>query len=383
MLGAIASAAEALTRALARLDWRLAAVAGTLVGALSTLAAITFAVAPVSIGLWLAFFAVLALIGFRSGPVLEERVGLETVPGAGAVTVAEGRGEVVFDMVELPGGQFQMGAAADEHDDELRAAYESVIAKADQVDEILRRELPQHTVRVSGFRIMATPVTVGLYAKAVDSGSVEAEKGANQLPAVEISWLDAVEFCNRLSARMDFRPCYRKRFGRWRCDWRADGYRLPTEAEWEYACRAGSTSRFCCGDAARCVGSYGWHRGNSNGRTQPVATRRPNPWGIYDMHGNVWEWCWDVYGPYSAKEVRNSRGPKSSGPGWQARNAGGRVVRGGSFFSPPERLRSASRFFFDPPVLLRSANRFGGDPEVVVGFLGFRCVRVPPQHSIR
>ncbi len=273
-------------------------------------------------------------------------------------------------MVELPGGEFRMGAAAGEHDDELRAAYEADGVEADRIDEIFERELPQHTVKVSAFRIMATPVTADLYAKLVDSGSIDAQKGTDQLPAVEISWLDAVEFCNRLSARMGFRPCYRKRFGRWRCDWRADGYRLPTEAEWEYACRAGSTTRFCCGDAARCVGSYGWHRGNSDGHAQPVAIRRPNPWGIYDMHGNFLEWCWDVWGPYSAKEVRNPRGPKALAKGWLARfRAGRRVVRGGSFFDPPEDLRSAFRFFDDPVF------RFV--------FLGFRCVRVPPQHLTR
>jgi len=359
-LDAIASAADALTRALARLDWRLAAVIGALVGVLSTLAAITFAVSPISIALWLGFFAVLTLIGFRSGPVLEERGGLESASSAGAVTVSEGLDEVIFDMVELPGGEFQMGAAADEHDDELRAAYEGAGVEADQIDEYLRRELPQHTVAVSGFRIMATPVTGGLYAKVVDSGPVQAEKDTDQQPAVNVSWIDAIEFCNRLSARMRLRPCYRKHFGRWRCNWRADGYRLPTEAEWEYACRAGTTTRFCCGDDARCVDSYGWHDGNSDGRARPVGTRRPNPWGIYDMHGNVWEWCWDVYGAYPAKEVRNPRGPK---------RAGRRVARGGSFSNPPVRLRSADRVDFDP---------------VDEGFFqGFRCVRVPPQHSTR
>jgi len=132
---------------------------------------------------------------------------------------------------------------------------------------------------------------------------------------------------------------------------------LPTEAEWEYACRGGTTTRYSFGDNLADLNGHAWYDRNTN-TVQPVATQCANPWGLYDLHGNVWEWCWDGYEAYSPKPVQNPRGPEKAA-------SGRRVLRSGSFVFPPEVLRSAFRFDDDPERRFR--NR------------GFRCVRVPPQ----
>jgi formylglycine-generating enzyme required for sulfatase activity len=219
----------------------------------------------------------------------------------------------------------------------------------DDDDMAQDNEKPQHPVTVSGFRMAVTPVTAELYHE-IMPGEAPAE-GREQTPAVNVSWFDAVAFCNRLSKREGYRRCYYRLFGRWFCYWRADGYRLPTEAEWEYACRAGTKTRYSFGDDPDGLDRYAWFRGQS---TQEVAQKLPNPWGLYDMLGNVWEWCWDWYGDYTSEEEADPTGPKSGSY---------RVLRGGSFGLPPERLRSAYR------VVVR--------PEDGDEFVGFRCVRVP------
>ncbi|MBO2445474.1 SUMF1/EgtB/PvdO family nonheme iron enzyme [Actinomadura barringtoniae] len=124
----------------------------------------------------------------------------------------------------------------------------------------------------------------------------------NQLPLTEVSWLDAILYCNDLSKTEGLRPSYSGGEDPDGldvvCDWDADGYRLPTEAEWEYACRAGTTgTRY--GD----LPDIAWYRANSDDHVHEVGGKAPNAWGLYDTIGNVWEWCWDlydpkVYGPY-------------------------------------------------------------------------------------
>jgi len=140
-------------------------------------------------------------------------------------------------------------------------------------------------------------------------------KGATN-PVESVSSFDGEEFCKKLSEKT----------GR--------TVRLPTEAEWEYACRAGTQTHFSFGDAETDLGDYGWYRENSNNTTHPVGQKKPNPWGLYDMHGNVWEWCWDWYGNYPAEPVTDPQGPASSPS---------RVLRSGAYDYPADRCGSHDR----------------------------------------
>jgi formylglycine-generating enzyme required for sulfatase activity len=111
-------------------------------------------------------------------------------------------------------------------------------------------------------------------------------------------------------------------------------YRLPTEAEWEYACRAGTTTKYSFGDSESELGEYAWYRANSGNTTHPVGGRKPNAWGLYDMHGNVKEWCQDWYEDYPSGPVTDPTGAASGSR---------RVLRGGSFFVQSSYVRSATR----------------------------------------
>jgi len=240
-------------------------------------------------------------------------------------------------MVELASGTFLMGspeteAGRDEH------------------------EGPRHRVRVSAFAMAAVPVTQRLYAEVIGTNPSQFQ-GAER-PVEEVSWFDAVRFCNALSLRVGLVPCYRIDGDKVEWNRQADGYRLPTEAEWEYACRAGTETAFSFGDAASELGEYAWFWENSDGQTHEVGEKRPNAWGLYDLHGNVLEWCWDWYTAYKATSdtgaLDNPAGPATGNK---------RVLRGGSFNYGP--------------WYLRAAHRNSSWPEIVAGFrvFGFRCVR--------
>nr|WP_218034077.1 SUMF1/EgtB/PvdO family nonheme iron enzyme [Acrocarpospora corrugata] len=168
---------------------------------------------------------------------------------------------------------------------------------------------------IAAFRLAPHPVTRELY-RAVTGDAPESPAGP-RAPVTDVSWLDAIRFCNLLSRQRDLQPCYTVGEDV-ACDWTADGYRLPTEAEWEYACRAGHT-----GVRYGELDEIAWHRDNSGGEPHDVATRTPNAWGLHDMIGNVWEWCWDVYDPAVY-------GPY-------------RVFRGGGVHDLPRALRAACR----------------------------------------
>jgi formylglycine-generating enzyme required for sulfatase activity len=177
-------------------------------------------------------------------------------------------------------------------------------------------------------------------------------------PVEQVSWFDAIEFCNRLSDRQGLRRCYSGSGGGIVCDWEAGGYRLPTEAEWEFACRAGSPTAFSAGPCLDPFGpdavleSVGWYIENAKSLTHDVAEKERNAWGLHDAHGNVWEWCWDWYGSYTVPAQIDPLGSQ-----WGT----ARVVRGGSWFSPPKYCRSAFRSRYSP--------------ELRHNFLGFRVVR--------
>jgi formylglycine-generating enzyme required for sulfatase activity len=185
---------------------------------------------------------------------------------------------------------------------------------------VLRDEGSRTTwqVRVEAFRLAVHPVTRELY------GAVTGEPvtGGPRTPVTDVSWVDAVRFCNALSGTAGLAPCYTLGDDADAtdvvCDFTADGYRLPSEAEWEHACRAGTTGvRY--GD----LDEIAWHRGNSGDEVHDVATRAANPWRLHDMIGNVWEWCWDVYDPAVY-------GPY-------------RVFRGGGAFDEPRGCRASCR----------------------------------------
>ncbi len=153
-----------------------------------------------------------------------------------------------------------------------------------------RRTQRSWAVEVARCELAAHPVTQALYEQV--TGLRPAAADGERLPVESVSWWDAVGFCNALSEREGLKPAYRLPSGGDHVDWdaSADGYRLPTEAEWEHACRAGTT-----GPRYGPLDEIAWHRGNSDERIHEVGGKRPNAWGLHDTLGSVWEWCWDVY----------------------------------------------------------------------------------------
>lgn len=201
-----------------------------------------------------------------------------------------------------------------------------------------RRTRRSWSCDVAGFAIGAHPVTAGLYASSPDGPAVP--PGGALLPATDVAWWDAVRFCNTLSQREGLRPAYTlgdDDSAAWARD--ADGYRLPTEAEWEYACRAGTD-----GPRYGALDDIAWYRTTSDGRVHEVGTKAPNPWGLHDVIGNVWEWCWDLYDP----EVYGTY----------------RVLRGGGWF--------------DEHWSCRASVRRRSHPTLRIDDVGFRLARSVP-----
>lgn len=204
---------------------------------------------------------------------------------------------VSFEMVRVEGGTFRMGATSE------------------QEDEADSDEKPVHSVTLSSYYIGKTEVTQALW-QAVMGSNPSNFKGSN-LPVECVSWNDCQEFIqklNRLTGR---------------------NFRLPTEAEWEFACRGGNNSRGYKYSGSNNLGSVAWYDDNSGGQTHPVATKAPNELGIYDMSGNVWEWCSDWYADYTSYSQTDPTGPHSGS---------GRVRRGGGWFSLARYCRSSIRF---------------------------------------
>ncbi|MFD0856559.1 formylglycine-generating enzyme family protein [Actinomadura adrarensis] len=153
-----------------------------------------------------------------------------------------------------------------------------------------RRTQRRWPVDVAPFHLCAFPVTQSWYAQVTGERPSAARGG--RLPVEGVSWWDAVRFCNTLSEREGLTPAYLLRPDAEVAEWNtaAEGYRLPTEAEWEHACRAGTT-----GPRYGQLDEIAWYRDNSAGRIHAVGGKQPNAWGLYDMLGNVWDWCWDLY----------------------------------------------------------------------------------------
>ena len=236
--------------------------------------------------------------------------------------------ELRADMVFISGGTFTKGSP---------------------IDEIGRSNLegPQHQVTVSSFYMGKHPVTQEEYLRIM--GTNPSHALGHNLPVTMVSWFDAIDYCNRRSLEEGLTPAYTRNGNDVIWDRSANGYRLPTEAEWEYACRAGSVTLFYSGTT---VDTVGWHSVNSGRQIQPVGQKEPNSWGLYDMHGNVLEWCWDWLDEYSREAKIDPQGPYSGSS---------RVYRGGSWLFEPSHLRSAFRF--------------GNHPNLRVSLVGFRVVR--------
>ena len=234
-------------------------------------------------------------------------------------------GESAPGLVYIPGGAFTIG------DVEGNRRFD---------------EQPAHEVMLGAFAMGRYPVTVAEYMRFVDSvgrhhpewwqpgGERHLETGSDDLyrrigasladglhPVVGVSWNDAAAYCEWLSEQTG-KP-----------------YQLPTEAQWEYACRAGSSAAYCFGGNAGQLDDYAWHHGNTEAHLLPVGEKRPNVWGLYDMHGLVWEWVGDWYGPYSADARLNPSGPESGST---------RVLRGGSWNDGAGNCRSSIRLRYAP-----------------------------------
>ncbi|NCS24498.1 MAG: SUMF1/EgtB/PvdO family nonheme iron enzyme [Microcystis aeruginosa BS13-02] len=231
---------------------------------------------------------------------------------------------VTLEMVSLSAGQFLMGSP-------------------DSDPDAQSSEQPQHQVQVNSFAIGKYPVTQAQY-QALMGTNPSRFKNNLQNPVEMVSWRDAQVFCQKLSQIT------------------GKIYRLPTEAEWEYACRAGTTTRFYFGDDANQLGDYAWYSGNSQGKTHPVGQKKPNAWGLYDMSGNVWEWCEDDW-------HSSYTGVPEDGSAW--------ILKNNNRCQSPKCLRGGSWFFY--PNYCRSANRLRNIPGYDNLNGGFRVACVSPE----
>ncbi|MDB6036403.1 MAG: hypothetical protein JWM99_244 [Verrucomicrobiales bacterium] len=240
-----------------------------------------------------------------------------------------------MEMVIVPAGAFTMGVSEGPID-----------AK------------PAHPVQVDAFLMDQSEMTQEIYEKLTAKNPSRQKNPKN--PVEQVNWGNAVKFCNLRSTQEGLTPCYNPET--WECNFDANGYRLPTEAEWEYACRAGSTNRFYFGERIDELKANAWFDGNSQSKPHPVAHFPPNAFGLYDMSGNVWEWCNDFYGTkyYRTSPKENPRGPAEGEK---------RVLRGGSWSSKADNctswVRNCDEAGFTDICLTMDSN-------------GFRCVKKAP-----
>ena len=207
-------------------------------------------------------------------------------------------GNIKLEMVKIPAGSFTMGS--DENDDEK----------------------PKHQVKLKEFYLGKYPVTQEQY-QAIMGNNPSHFQDNPKNPVENVSWNDAQEFCQKLNEKTGKK------------------YRLPSEAEWEYACRAGSQTRYYFGDDEKVLEEYAWYNKNAGSKTHPVGQKKANNWGLFDMSGNVWEWCEDSW-------HTNYENAPMDGSAWNDNHSptAGRVLRGGSWNVYPRNCRSAYRLDF-------------------------------------
>lgn len=303
-------------------------------------------------------------------------------------TSVERQNSLDMTVVLIPPGEFIMGSSSEQVEFTLHWLTTIPRSAPGEADRIRNEEQPQHRVVLTrAIRIGRTEVTVGQYRRFVTATSYVTEtelfgggnssklsetdptkrtalwhspgyKVTDQSPVTQITWNDMIAFCNWLSEHEHREHCFRQNDrGVWVRVANANGYRLPTEAEWEFACRAGTTTHYSFGDKVAALDDYAWfnrtaEKGNEIG-ARPVATKRPNPFGLYDMHGNVWERCQDFHNPtwYGKSPLEDPQGPETGSH---------RMVRG------------AGWHYFD--LHCRSAYRNNYSPTSRTGNTGFRVV---------
>lgn len=225
------------------------------------------------------------------------------------------------EMVFVEGGTFQMGSDEGESD-----------------------EKPVHNVTLNSFLISKYEVTQELW-ESVMGNRPSYFKGSKR-PVEFVNWCEAVEFCNKLSEKEGLQKAYSGSRDNITCDFDVNGYRLPTEAEWEYAARGGKKSKGYTYSGSNNLNEVGWYGASNNSGnrskeegTSGVGKKQPNELGIYDISGNVWEWCWDRYGDYSSGSQTNPGGPSAGSA---------RVCRGGCWYYNVEYCRIVDRNCYTP-----------------------------------
>ncbi len=236
-----------------------------------------------------------------------------------------------IEMAKIPEGWFGMGSSNSSPD-----------------------ESPVHKVWISSFWMDRYEVVQEQFKKFQISDPSHFKDPNN--PLEQINWTDATLFCNERSLAEGLEPCYDEET--WECNFQANGYRLPTEAEWEYACRAGTSTNFSFGNDVRNLKDHAWFAENASEKTHLIGKKKPNTWGLYDMHGNVSEWCNDFYSEvyYQNSDQKNPKGPTKGKE---------RVLRGGAWNSSADSCRSSYRSS-DPSI---------DDTCLASDAIGFRCVR--------
>ncbi len=269
----------------------------------------------------------------------------DTSGGAKADAVIEVITQSGVEMVALPAGEFLMGSDKGNAD-----------------------EAPAHRVKVSAFLMDKFEVTHEMFTKAQLPNPSHWQDSPKK-PVERVRWRDAKLYCNERSLLEKLKPCYDEKTPDFDCDTAANGYRLPTEAEWEYACRAGTDGAYDFGEADK-LRQFAWFADNAGAKTHNVGEKKPNRWGIFDLYGNVSEWCEDVYSPdfYKVSAPSDPTGPPS--PGKDVK----RVMRGGSWKASTDMCRST----------LRQAERTGdSDACFFTDYCGFRCVRRATPEEIQ